>query len=99
MALSRWQKLILWWWRRRRQKRQRCRRFGVHPINRSRKLHGAYYHLKPDLLEHEEKFVDYVRMTPDKYKALLDLCAADLEKYKNFRQPISADERLLLVLR
>ena len=71
----------------------------MHPINRSRKLHGAYYHLKLDLLEHEEKFVDYVRMTPDKYKALLNLCAADLEKkYTNFRQPISADERLLLVL-
>ena len=70
----------------------------MHPINRSRKLHGAYYHLKPDLLRDEEKFLNYVRMTPEKYGALLDLCAAGLEKKcTNFIiQPISADERLLL---
>ena len=29
----------------------------MHPINRSRKLHGAYHHSKPDLLKDEEKFV------------------------------------------
>ncbi|GFN76739.1 hypothetical protein PoB_000324500 [Plakobranchus ocellatus] len=56
--------------------------------------------LKTDLLKYKEKFLDYVRMTPDKYKTLLDLCAAGLEKmYTNFRQAISADERLLLALR
>ncbi|GFO20550.1 hypothetical protein PoB_004705500 [Plakobranchus ocellatus] len=48
MVLSRCEKLFAWWLWRRRQRIQRCRRFGVRPINRCGRQHGVYNHLKPD---------------------------------------------------
>ena len=52
MARTKKQKLMLWWWWRRRvNKVHSIRRFSVHPVNRSRHVHGEYHHLIPVLLD------------------------------------------------
>ena len=39
--------MLWWWWRRRVNKVHSIRRFSVHPVNRSRHVHGEYRHLIP----------------------------------------------------
>ena len=64
------------------------RRLSVHPVNRSRHVHGEYHHLIPVLLDDPFKFAEYLRMNPDTFQDLLDECAAELRKeYTNYRQP------------
>ena len=76
------------------------RRFSVHPVNRSRHVHGEYHHLIPVLLDDPFKFAEYLRMNPDTFHDLLDECAAELRKeYTNYRQPMSPKERLVVTLR
>ena len=63
MARTKKQKLMLWWWWRRRvNKVHSIRRFSVHPVNRSRHVHGEYHHLIPVLLDDPFKFAEYLRM-------------------------------------
>ena len=49
------------------------RRFSVHPVNRSRHVHGAYHHLIPVLLDDPFKFAEYLRMNPDTFHDLLEI--------------------------
>ena len=72
MARTKKQKLMLWWWWRRRvNKVHSIRRFSVHPVNRSRHVHGEYHHLIPVLLDDPFKFAEYLRMNPDTFQDLL----------------------------
>ena len=49
------------------------RRFSVHPVNRSRHVHGEYHHLIPVLLDDPFKFAEYLRMNPDTFHDLLEI--------------------------
>ena len=74
MARTKKQKLMLWWWWRRRvNKVHSIRRFSVHPVNRSRHVHGEYHHLIPVLLDDPFKFAEYLRMNPDTFHDLLEI--------------------------
>ena len=53
-------------------------RFSVHPVNRSRHVHGEYHHLIPVLLDDPFKFAEYLRMNP--YTFSLDECSKDVTK-------------------
>ena len=49
------------------------RRFSVHPVNRSRHVHGEYHHLIPVFLDDPFKFAEYLRMNPDTFHDLLEI--------------------------
>lgn len=76
------------------------KRKGVRPLFMTRHA-GEFRSLVQELmLEDEEFFRVYMRMTPASFHVLLDLVAEDLKRQDtNFRTAISPGERLALTLR
>ena len=102
MARTKKQKLMLWWWWRRRvNKVHSIRRFSVHPVNRSRHVHGEYHHLIPIFLDDPFKFAEYLRMNTDTFHDLLDECAAELKTtaslVKDTRPHLNCVDQFLVV--
>ena len=50
---------------------KRKHRFWIHPILNERKEHGAFYHLVRELELDEEKYIEYLRMSPQQLDMLL----------------------------
>ena len=76
------------------------RRLWVHEINEARSEYGEYHHLMPQLREDEEKFRDYFRMSSSTFDSLLEYIKEDITKQNtNFRNSISAEERLVVAIR
>ena len=72
---------------------------SVNKIFSSRPVNGEYHRLFQDLLEQPNKFAEYFRMTPNTFYYILDAVEENITKYSNFRECISAKERLVLTLR
>lgn len=79
--------------------RKKRRRYWVHPYN-DRCASGGNFKLSEELEHDEEKFYSYYRMSQTTYKLLLDLVGPSIRKQNtNYRESISAKERLLITLR
>jgi len=71
----------------------------VHPINIERSEFGIFSHLYPDLLEDEEKFHGFFRISNDQFYRLSQLVGKDIRKQNtNYRWEISPEERLAIFL-
>lgn len=80
-----------------RETRKKKRKW-VHEINLKRQEYGEFHHLFPDLLEDEQKFFKYFRMSSEKFYDLLKIL--DIQKQDTtFRKAISAEEKLALTLK
>lgn len=82
------------------RRRQRIRRFGVRPMNRSKDREGFYATLIRDMREKEwdeEQFFKYTRMTKKQFSYLLELVGPSLRKNIKKRH-ICPEERLILTL-
>jgi hypothetical protein len=78
-------------------KRKRKRVPGV---NLRRTKFGEFHHLIKQLREDEVKFKEYFRMNTNQFDNLLLLIKDEIEKKKlNYRETISAKERLTVCLR
>lgn len=76
------------------------RRYWVHPYNKGCSIKGNFKITKELLVNDEEKFQSYHRMLPGTYKLLVQLVGQALKKEDTkFRESVSAEERLLIVLR
>ena len=74
--------------KRRRQRRKKTRLVWVHNINKQRLLLGEFHTLVKELASYEDKYFEYFRMFQHQFHYILNLL--------EFRQPISASERLAL---
>ena len=78
----------------------KCERKWVHEVNMKRRESGEFHHLMKQLRHDEVKFKEYFRMTSNQFEKLLSLIKDDIEKKEvNYRENISAEERLALCLR
>ena len=68
--------------------------------NMKRREFGEFHHLMKQLCQDEVKFKEYFRMSSNQFEQLLSLIKDDSEKKEvNYRESISAEERLALCLR
>ncbi|KAG8274711.1 hypothetical protein J6590_101805 [Homalodisca vitripennis] len=56
------------------------KRWGVHPINRRRRVYGEYHHLIKQLKEDPERFFQYTRMSVPTFDFILNRLKGRLEK-------------------
>lgn len=72
----------------------------MHEINLDRTKYGEFHTLMPQLRKHENRFYDYFRMSIQCFDELLSLIKTDITKQDtNYRDAISAEERLVIALR
>nr|CAH7730208.1 unnamed protein product [Callosobruchus chinensis] len=72
----------------------------MHPINMEREKFGEFQNLVPQLIEDEERFKCYFRMTKTEFYYLLSLVGPKIEKrYTQLRESIPAKIRLAVCLR
>lgn len=81
-------------------KRKRKRKHWVHPINSKREDQGEFNNLFAELLEDEERFLIYFRMSINSFNELYSLIKYEIQKEDtNWRKAIPAKERLAVFLR
>ena len=80
--------------------KRKCRRFWIRRLCKERDHTGEYRQLVRDLWLHDnEMFFRYFRMLPETFDILLGLVAPAInKKAMKMREPISADQRLLVTL-
>jgi len=81
------------------RKTYKKRRFWRTPVCAEREFHGFYTAILPSLRLENIGFHNYFRMLATKLEELLHLVIHDLSKEYCIRQPIAAEERLMLTLR
>ncbi|KAM4033498.1 uncharacterized protein ACNLHF_020406 [Anomaloglossus baeobatrachus] len=85
---------------RQRLRRQRHRRFWIHPLTAQRLTRGVFSTLYLELRGNHEKFTSYVRMAVNNFDVLLGLVADNIRKTDTYsRFSITPEERLLVTLR
>ena len=73
--------------------------YWVHPLNDDRAERGEFYILYKDLHEYPDRFFDMYRMKPQQFDYLLNLVRTELTRRGcNYRQPLTAEERLVVTL-
>jgi len=79
---------------------RRKKRKWVHEINAERKDFGEFHTLMPELRQDEKRFYIYFRMPSECFDEILSLIKEDITKMDtNYREAISAEERLAITLR
>jgi len=72
----------------------------VHEVNMKRREFGEFHHLMKQLPLDEVKFKEYFRMSSNQFENILSHIKDEIEKKEvNYRESISAEERLALCLR
>lgn len=77
-------------------------RIRAHPVNQLRQKLGEYQYLLPQLKEDEERFHNYIRMSRETFKYILDKLEPllNVNNFKNCHaSPILAEERLVVSIR
>jgi hypothetical protein len=78
----------------------KCKRKWVHEVNMKRREFGKFHHLMKLLCQDEVKVKEYFQMSSNQFEQLLPLIKDDIEKKEvNYRESISAEERLAHCLR
>lgn len=81
-------------------KKKSIRRYWVHEALRKRKTEGEYWTLYKHLVDDEEKFVQYFRMTSFQFNEMLRKIKNNItKKNTNFRESLSPKEKLAVCLR
>ena len=82
-------------------KGKQIKRFWRRSIFRDRKLYSEYFNVYQNLRDKDREFhFKYVRMSKERFDHLLGLVRDKItKKQTNFREPISAEERLVITLR
>ncbi|KAJ8911470.1 hypothetical protein NQ315_015237 [Exocentrus adspersus] len=84
----------------RKKKKNKKRRYWVHPLNTRRIRHSQFYLLRAKLRAHPDKFFDYHRMSIKTFDELLDKVRDKIKKQNTWmRFSIDAEERLTITLR
>lgn len=80
---------------------QGVRNYSVHPVNKGRHKFGQYHTLFSELKKHPQRFFEYLRMNAATFEYILNALEPHLrQNWTNFnKQPIKAEERLVVTLR
>ncbi|XP_040208470.1 protein ALP1-like [Rana temporaria] len=82
------------------RRRQRRRRYWIHPITASRMTHGVHSTLYVELRQHPDKFASYLRMSVSTFDDLLARISERIRRQDtHLRRSISPEERLIVTLR
>lgn len=76
----------------------RKKRYGIHPLNKQRKIFGEFHTLYHSLRRHEDRFFSYCRLNLAQFDYLLEILLPYLTK-ASIREPVSPTERLFVTLR
>lgn len=79
------------------RERRRHRRVWVRPINKRRRLQGAFYNLFQELKTDEQMFHKYTRMTLPTFQHLMDIVNPNL--IKRSPRALEPEQRVALTLR
>lgn len=83
-----------------REARRKNRRFWVHPLLEARYVDGAFYTLFEKLLQHQEKFFNYFRMSPETFSLFVERLSESIRKENTtMRLSIPPKEMLAVTLR
>ena len=75
------------------------RSMWVHPIYQNREEHGEYFTLYREYRQYADKFFNWYRVSVEKFDELFELLEpAILRKGSNFREPICAEEQLVVTI-
>ena len=78
---------------------QHLRSMWVHPIYQNREEHGEYFTLYREYRQYHDKFFGWYRMTVEKFDELFEMLEPILRKKgSNFREPICAEEQLVVTI-
>ena len=79
-------------------KKKQVKRFWRRSIFRDRKLHSEYFNIYQQLREDDrEMHFKYIRMSKERFDHLLSIVRDRITKQQtNYREPISAEERLVM---
>lgn len=93
--------ICLWiLYRRRLRRRQKARKYWVHPILQNRLTSSLYITLYPSLRNYEPKFFNYFRTSIQSFDDLLELIKGELTADESaIRYCISPEEKLIITLR
>lgn len=81
-------------------KRNKKRRYCVHPIMSDRLFSGIFHSLHSKLKEHPDKFFKYYRMSEETFNEILSLLGPYIQRHDTrWRVAISVEERLSVTLR
>ncbi|CAG0894637.1 unnamed protein product [Cyprideis torosa] len=88
-------------WLQKLKRNRRKRKSWLSKLNIDRRTKGEFVILSKFLLEEDnENFHNYMRMSPETFKELLEIVAPHLERQAtNFRRPISPAERMSITIR
>lgn len=76
------------------------REFWVHPFNKSREDNERFKKFYLDIRQYPQKFFEYYRMSIQSFDELLENVRPYITKQiTQFRNPVSAEERLTLTIR
>ena len=76
-----------------------AKRQWVHPYNLDVHTKGEFFVIYPDLRKYSEKFFRTYRMSIHQFDNLLHLLRPEIQKNdNNYRESISAEERLVITL-
>lgn len=82
------------------ENKKRKRRFGTHKIFKKRKISGEYWTLFRQLMDDEEKFLQYFRMPICDFNVLLGKIENSIKKQNTtFKEAIGPREKLAVCLR
>ncbi|KAK7907089.1 hypothetical protein WMY93_015701 [Mugilogobius chulae] len=83
-----------------RQRKERRRRFWVHPINQRRQQQGYFHNLIAELRQDSQRHHRFFRMSVEQFDEIISIIGDDLRRQTtNYRAPISPQERLAVALR
>lgn len=81
-------------------RKQKKRRFAVHPMNKKRKIHGEFFTLYKELIDNEERFFKYFRMSHYEFEFILNKIKPLITKQNTkFKESIQPREKLAVCLR
>jgi len=91
--------LLFWWNLRRRKIKNKKRKYWINPAFKQLAKYGANVYAD-ELKLHPLQFKSCYRMSPDTFKQLLNLIEHSITKRDtNFREALSAGEKILITLR
>ncbi|PIO13369.1 hypothetical protein AB205_0019250 [Aquarana catesbeiana] len=64
--------------------KKRARRYWIHPVIADREERGQFWVMYSDLRDHEDKFLDYTRMSIKSFDVLLGLLSCRLQRMDTY---------------
>ena len=73
--------------------------YWVHSINLDRPQKGEFHTQYVELRQFKDQFFEFYHMSPMQFDFILEkICPYIMKQHTNFREPVSAEEKLLITI-